>query len=511
MPTVLSRPARSRIVRTIAGVALVALVAAPLRAQPASWADRIRRLVVVYVIGSTRADHLASYGYHFTTTPNVDVLASESVVFDQALAPAPENLASVASLLTGVLACSHGLVGPKGVMNPRLATLAQVLNEAGFQTAVFAPGAYGDPRHGLTRGFQVQSRGRRLRIAPIRRWLRRGAGEQVVLCVFDPSVQPFTQIDPQLAQPFGGVKRETLDRMERVLDLHQRLLRRKRGERVAGPARLRRKDQIKATIWDMRNHRAQLLAAYDGALFRADQTLGELIELLRAEGLWDRTLFVLTSDCGIDFGEHGTWLVGQSVYQTALHVPLMIHFPDDSVEPRHVTRPVSLLDVLPTLGEVLGVPTLGRSPLGRSLMPRIVGGDTPDDGDGPRVVSMRIKLDTYFQPWYRARGHRNVVVLDGRYKLIFNSDHDSYELYDLLNDPRERHDLSDSRPELLERMRAALTRPVRDCVQQYVPRTEELLRKLDPETQRLLKMAGVLNDDERAPASAPASQPAGIP
>ncbi len=327
------------------------------------------------------------------------------------------------------------------------------------------------------------------------------AGDRYLLCIVDDTPRRWSEIDAAEAGRFGKTSDKALERLERVVELHQRLLRSKYGERKRRTRfKLTRTEQIRATIWELKRLQTRFRAAYDASLARADAHLGQLIELLRKRGQFDQTLLIVTSDHGFDLGEHKVFLAGQSVYQTALRVPLMIRFPDGSVTPRRIARPVSLLDLWPTLAELLDLPDLASLPHGRSLLPLI--SNQPAD-DPPRVVAMRVRRGTYFAPWYKARGHRNVVILDGTLKGIWNADHDTFELYDLAADPGEQHDLAAQQPEHVQRLRAVLSPELRQCLDRYLPRTDELFQKLDPETRRLLEQAGVAT-----PESAPASRPA---
>lgn len=463
--------------------------------------DDAPKHVVLYIMAQTRADELATYGYWQAPTPNLDTLAAESVVFENALAPAPGTPASLVSLLSGALACEHGVLDEKASVPESLPLVAEAFARNGYQTAVFATDPWLDPARGLTRGFAVTRRNLKLRVDLVRRWLRKMAGDRYFLCIVDDTPRRWSEIDAQQAQRFGKVSDKALERLERVVELHQRLLRSRYGERKQGSRlKLTRTEQIRATVWELKRLRARFRAAYDASLARADATLGELIDVLRKHGDWDDTLLIVTSDHGLDLGEHKTYLTGQSVYQTALRVPLVIHFPADMASPRRVAPPVSLPDLWPTLAELLELPDLASLPHGRSLMP-LVSGQTPPQR--PRVVSMRVRRGTYYAPWYQARGHRNVVIVDGMLKGIWNADPDTFELYDLAADPAEQHDLSDRQTDRVQQMRSLITDELRACLDRYLPRTDELFQKLDPQTRKLLEEAGVLE-----PQSRPASQPA---
>ncbi len=480
----------------------VLLAASTLTAHGAQHAGgEAPKRVVLYIMAQTRAEELATYGYWQAPTPNLDTLAAECVVFDNALAPAPGTPASLVSLLSGALACEHGVLDEQGAVPESLPLVAEAFARNGYQTAVFATDPWLDPARGLTRGFAVTRRNLKLRVDLVRRWLRKMAGDRYFLCIVDDTPRRWNEIDAQQAGRFGKVSDKALERLERVVELHQRLLRSKYGQRRKGSRlKLSRTEQIRATVWELKRLRARFRAAWDASLAQADATLGQVIDVLRKDGHWDDTLLIVTSDHGLDLGEHKTFLAGQSVYQTALRVPLLIHFPAGIASPGRVAQPVSLLDLWPTLAELLELPDLAGLPHGRSLMPLVAG---QASAGAPRVVSMRVRRGTYYAPWYQARGHRNVVIIEGMFKGIWNADHDTFELYDLSADPAEQHDLSERMPERVGRMRSVISDELRACLDRYLPRTDELFQKLDPETRRLLEEAGVLE-----PRSRPATQPA---
>ena len=99
----------------------------------------------------------------------------------------------------------------------------------------------------------------------------------------------------------------------------------------------------------------ELLRIYDSEVAYTDEQVGRLLDHLRHEGLLDHTLVVLTADHGEEFGDHGRWGHTVRLYEELVNVPLVIHYPG---QPAAVeSRPVALVDVLPTVLAVLGLPT----------------------------------------------------------------------------------------------------------------------------------------------------------
>jgi arylsulfatase A-like enzyme len=171
---------------------------------------------------------------------------------------------------------------------------------------------------------------------------------------------------------------------------------------------------------------AHYVEAYNAEVEYFDHWLGNVIEMLKQNGLWDSAIVVFWSDHGEEFWEHGSWEHGHSLYDELLHVPLMIHMPGQT-DGERVSQPVSLLDVMPTLLDLAGIsgPDEMR---GRSLAPTLA---VPPDTLDP----MHLFLEAC--SW----GDIRKGLFTGRYKLIYDLYHDRFSLYDLQDDPGELHDI----------------------------------------------------------------------
>lgn len=159
-----------------------------------------------------------------------------------------------------------------------------------------------------------------------------------------------------------------------------------------------------------------------------DEQLGTMLDTLEKTGLAERTMLILTADHGEAFGEHGQYYHATSVYEELLRIPLVFHFPGAKAASVH--EPVSLVDLGPTILDVFGQVTPGTF-MGQSLVPFLAGRpvklDRPIVADSPRLM-------------------RAMVFGDGR-KLITNTRTHVYELYDLNQDPDEKHNIYDDDPE----------------------------------------------------------------
>jgi arylsulfatase A-like enzyme len=295
------------------------------------------RVLVWVSQDALRADHLSVYGYPRPTSPHAQALAERAVVFEQADASASWTLPSMATQFTGRHPSSHGAVMNK--LATRDPTLWTTLAAAGFTVLGSSANEFVSHRHGLGDGFDVLKQSARRTPGQLRELLDqlsewRGGD----LALFVHLLDPHLPYDPPAAQrarfDVGYKGRPTGDNY-----FHRRT--------PIGPA-----------------ERRQLVALYDAEIAANDEALGAFFERLRALRLWERAVIVYTSDHGEEFQEHGQFLHGATLYQEVLHVPLIIAAP--GLGARRVHTPVSLVDLAPTVLDLLGAPALGTAQ-GQSL------------------------------------------------------------------------------------------------------------------------------------------------
>ncbi len=380
---------------------------------------------MVVTFDTTRADHLACYGHEEARTPNLDRLAAEGVLFEQATAPVPITLPSHSSLFTGKVPFVHG-VRDNGlfVLGDEQTTLAEILRGEGYRTAA-AVGSY--PligQFGIGQGFElfddhVAGRYQDLRgdrVFPKERMFfdeRRAArvNEAVVPWLEEHHQEPF----------FLWVH---------YFDPH---------EPHEPPAPY---DQLYAH--DL----------YPGEIAYADESRGTLLDHLPRLGVDRETLVVFTSDHGEGRGEHHESTHSMLLYGSTLHVPLIVRPPlaaagtgagSDNASGRRVARRVSTVDVLPTVLDLLGV-TAPAGIQGRGLRPLLEG--RADESWRRRPLYAETLSPRLSREWGELR-----ALLVGDHKYVHGP---RPELYDLASDPRELRDLSAERPDLASGLRGQL-------------------------------------------------------
>ena len=425
--------------------------------------------IVIIVVDTLRADGLGLYGYPHATSRPLDEWAERGAVFTHAFSTAPWTLPSVGSLLTGRYPANHGsgrreIALPEGgtrndyvgldAASPRLAAR---LSEHGYATAAFVTNSFLWPGFGLDRGFDSydfsRSKFRDQRAADVMvdqalAWIdarEPAAPWFLLLHLLDPHLpyDPSPQVAGRLTAGYHG----TL-----ATPIEPGLVRKVNG----GELELDLADQ------------AFLRGVYDEEVAFVSAQLARFLEGLAARKVLERGLVLFTADHGEEFLDHGMLEHGHTLYQELLRIPFVVW--GHGVRPGRRAEPVSLVDVMPTLLEALGLAR--REDLdGVSLWPALSGGSAP----GPRRLFAENSL--YGEP-------RRALV-EWPFKLIASGDPARFELYDLERDPTERVNLATTRPEVSGPLTTVLAQRTRLG-------HERAAVELDQETQNDLRSIGYL-------------------
>ena len=374
-------------------------VATPFATTPSPAPQRIRSdvNVVLITLDTFRTDRISSYGSRRVDTPNIDAFAAEGVRFTNAASAVPFTLPAHSSIMTGLYPPGHGVRENVGyVLDERYPTMAELLGKAGWATAGFVSAFVLDGRWGIGRGFDhyfdnfdlremetpdmasVQRDGADT-VAEAVRWLDARPVDRpffVWLHLYDAH-EPYTP-----AEPF-------------------------KSEYPGRP--------------------------YDAEVAYTDSMVGRFRQALEERGLLERSLVVITADHGEGLGDHGEKFHGYFVYDSTIHVALIVRPPSEARAGRVVRQAVSHVDILPTILEAVGLP----APVtlqGRSLMPLIEGREETWD----RPVYSESLYPLLHYGWAPLRAIRSE-----RFELI---DVPEPELYDLAEDPNEEHNLYDQDP-----------------------------------------------------------------
>ncbi|MCZ6782824.1 MAG: sulfatase [Proteobacteria bacterium] len=447
--------------------------------------------IVIYLIDTLRRDRLGVYGYPRPTSPNIDALARDAVVFDNAYAPAPWTLPSIASLMTATYPVDHGVLFLGQQIGEGLSTLPERLGELGFATGGFVVNPTAEAS-GIRRGYDHFG----VKAGPlfVGRWLRGvGAGP---FFLYVHTAEPHAPFRPpaELVQRFGRVQPALHQRITRDTELLLDLLRADRDAGLA-PGTRDNSDQQDTARQRLSRDRKAIDVLYDASVAWADANLGQIISLLKEMGFWERTLLIVTSDHGEEFFEHRGVGHSQSLYAELVRIPMIWRFPANQAGGIRVDAPVTLVDVMPTILDYLGRRDLTENDIGRSFLDLL---KQPDAGapEEPVVTSVRINRRNYYRPAKEQRGDFNVSVVEGRWKGIWNIEPDSFELFDTEADPGERRDVASEHREVANRLQQATVewlhaRPELDAGQGSTG--DDRLDHLSPETLDRLRALGYVD------------------
>ena len=310
--------------------------------------------VLLISLDTLRADHLGCYGYERDTSPFIDRLAAESIVFERAFTPAAWTLIAHMTMLTGLFPLQHGVVQDELALSPELPLLAERLKAAGYQTVGLYHPSWVHERHGFGRGFDsfrahadVEEAGQNLELELARLDDSKptflfvhlydihnqtlNAGTEVIY----PSPAPFQEqfIDAQ-CEPLPVLPAEDIWSAKAPLT----------------PGQLR-----------------TLVAYYDGGIRHVDARLAQWFARLEEEGFLDNALVLVTSDHGEALGQRGQLEGHGGFAQEGLHVPLLMRPPDRARAGTRVAEVTHLGDLVPTVLSVAGLPADARLP-GLSLL-----------------------------------------------------------------------------------------------------------------------------------------------
>ncbi len=401
----------------------VALIALPVLASCAGSSGP-RHLVLV-VFDTLRADRTSLYGYDKPTTPFLEELAAESIVFLDAKAPGSWTVPSHASLFTGLLPADHRAQWGSMRLRDEFETLAEMLSAEGFCTHALSANPLAGPKTGLDQGFDD------FRVIP-------GDWPEKTPKILGELRDVLAQAKNRGCRLFAFVN---------LMDAHIPFNTSRHGEAFGaeGLAPVRNA-RIKWEINDGRRAfdaelEARHRAAYDAAVRALDDAARELVSQLNEHGMADETLLVMTSDHGEGLGDHPEIGHSISMWEEQLAVPLLVRRPGDERAGRRLPGRRSLVAVTPTLLDWLGVARpehLAAAPgLDRTDQPVVADYRSYFREEGRRT---NLKMAAKY-PRLAERVVDQHVVYCGRYKLKIAAD-GKLSWFDLEADPTEQNDLA---------------------------------------------------------------------
>jgi arylsulfatase A-like enzyme len=385
------------------------VVPLPERGPPGAHAKN----AIVLTIDTLRASKLRPYNRETRVrTPVFDAFAADATLFENAQSPENWTKPAVASILTSLFPMTHQTKADASSLLMAAHTLGEIYQQAGFRTATFLANGYVSDRFGFNQGWhhytnyirENRSTEAENVFREAARWIEQHRDQRFFVYIqtidphvpYDPPDEFLRMYDPSPEQYTGIVR--------------NRMTGNQLGEAKTGRLTFSAADANR------------LRALHDGEISYHDRELGVFLDKLRELGLYEDTVFVITSDHGEEFDEHGSWGHGHSVYQELLHVPLAVRWKRADAAGLRVAEVVSTMDIGPTILEATGVDAPPELE-GRSLLGWLHGAAPP----GPAVG---------FSDFLDDRR----VIRAGRWKMILRGNL-TWTMFDLETDPGETQQL----------------------------------------------------------------------
>ncbi|MFO8057079.1 MAG: sulfatase [bacterium] len=428
--------------------------------------------IIFITVDTLRADHLSGFGYERKTSPYLDSLARQGVVFKGMLSHSSNTAPSMASTFTSLYPDTIGMLSNGEKLSGDVLTMAEILGSNGYQTGCIHTNAYLEKKYGFDQGFQFYKslypdtkievqRKRLYRADKVNRaaleWMKEREGDKPYFlylhymsthCPYLPPAPYDIRFDP-------GFDRTLPD-----FTLVWRYIYGK--DRVKITPEYEKIYQETYTDREVLDH---MVALYDGEIRYFDDQLKKLLAALRERDLLDNTLVVISSDHGEEFKEHGGLTHGKTVFQEVVHVPLILYFPGRLPEGKEVNTMTRNLDILPTVLDIAGIEPPGHLE-GRSLAPLW----KKEAATAPETSFAHIEFEGQGTAGmgYAKIEHASVSTNEWRYirDMLENKD----MLFDRKEDPADENNLAEEHPEKVKKFSRQL--------QHHLNRSQNLKRKL---------------------------------
>ncbi|MFQ6081746.1 MAG: sulfatase [Candidatus Aminicenantia bacterium] len=401
--------------------------------------------LILISIDTLRADHLGCYGYQRKTSPNIDLLAKDSVLFTKTFASSPWTLPSHLSMMTSLNTINHKVYYKNQKLSPSIITLADILRENNYFCSAYTGGGFISGIYGFSKGFDnynenvggVFHRDSAERVfKAASSWLNKNKDKKFFL--FLHTYQPH---DPYFSPyPFN------------LMFLNEKAKRRYINLKgvLGGNAGIFKPLSAE--------ERQNIIDLYDGEIRYTDECLIKpLINELKRLKLYHQTMIIFTSDHGEEFYDHGGWTHGHSLYSESIRVPLIIKFPQSKFKGKKIKDITRLIDIMPTVLEEMKIDYSEKEFDGKSLINLLSG---KEKGDRVFISDVARNIINLHNP-------KKISINDGRYKLIFNENYPPQdlsfysfspspiphlELYNLTKDPGEQKNLAFEKKEIIEKL-----------------------------------------------------------
>lgn len=420
--------------------------------------------IILLVIDCARVDHFGCYGYQAPTTPNIDALAEKSIIYDQAISSAGWTVPSFASLFTGTYPSKHGAHNENRYLSTQYPTLAELLSGQGYHTVGVCRNDWIAEATGLTRGFHEFYQPN---YGNLKRYFKRLIQYPLI---HGRDSWGYELIQMSIHRVLQRTHQKPFFLYLHLMELHMPYYIPSAYIDKFLPKHVSRSDALKVNQ-DPKKFYAGLVqmseadfqihrAFYDAALAYLDSLLGRFVEYLKSQKILDKTILIITSDHGESLGDHGHFDHYYVLYESLLHVPLIIHHPDLFGRGKVDTQ-VQLLDLYPTLLQLANVDSETYPHSQGVILPPQDGCQTRDYTYAERFKDVKglhqsfPGMDLTHLEKYEL--DRKTVVRSQRYKLI-HSMLGNHELFDIKEDQNEMRNIYQENSEIAKSLEEELNR-----------------------------------------------------
>jgi len=439
--------------------------------------------IFIYLVDALRADHLGCYGYERRTSHMIDEFASNAVLYERAQAASTWTRSSVASVLTGLYPAVHGvLFNHKSEVLPQWPVLLpEVLRAEGYRTYGIGTNPHISKLFGFDQGWDYY-------VAKGWKWKATHGGTHKLISSETSRILAGLSLDQPVFMYLHTLEPHTPYMPS--ANAFQRFDRGFKGRYDGSAADMRRANHVRPDVTDQ--DLGFLIDLYDAEIFEADVGFAEFLDVLRGFGRLENALIIFVADHGEAFAEHNTLIHGRSLNQEELHVPLIIRFPGDRFAGMHIEREVSLVDIFPTILNVVGCTAHTDYELaGCDISPSAV----CHSSAVPRPVYAEVSI------YENRRLHLLGVIDEDAYKGTFDvskvpgkvAPDETVGLWDTAHDPKEQTNLRDSLPVRAAYHEQLVARWLLSKLHGVGKSEDTIQVEMDEETRRALETLGYLD------------------
>lgn len=399
-----------------------------------------RTNVVLISIDTLRADHVSAYGYEFETTPCIDRIAEEGVLFETAIAETSWTLPAHASMLTGLPSLVHQVAFDGKRLAEGHTTMAEVLAASGYQTRAYVSAPYLHPIFGFDQGFATyEVIGETIYDEPGFSFERLESDPVLQMEFADREIQSdrnrtSREIADAVVEDLEAVQGAPFFFFVHFFDVHfdyippdayqKKFYPDYSGSLDARDYGTNPKINARMSPDDLR----YVKSLYDGEILWTDEHVGRIVDALDEASLRDNTLVIITSDHGEEFFEHGNKGHRYTLFDEQLLVPLILRLPNTLPSGLRIPDQVRTIDIMPTILDIIGIPTDALM-LGRSVMPFIEADSSEEERPALSYLVWPESYEITSLRWKNRKIISRLAVGEKRPQVLF---------VDLATNPQER-------------------------------------------------------------------------